>query len=277
MSERDVLNPTPAWQEDINDSMSPDYGFGNNRVSTVATLQAVSGRPYDRQVGVRGHSFTFTWSNRSYQCAQRIRQFFEQHERGYFTIIDQDGGGRHYVGRFTGQLQISPVGNDMWTVSGLQFVEIPGAPMLQYPSDWDNDSVWELPIDDAGDQQLAIQGNWTQTQHPVVSNGVQVERYSFDNPGTNAVDWAQYEYRGYGFQLQLLCGPAQGQADVYLDGTLLQTVDCYLETASAVPQTVLTKVNVPLDLHRVKVITKNAKNAASTAPAVSWWALRVMR
>jgi hypothetical protein len=276
MSERDILNPTPAWEQDINDSMSPDYGFTDSSTNTVASLQAVDGTPYDRELGARGHVFSLTWRNRSPACVKRIRQFYEQHKRGYFTIIDQDAGGRHYVGRFTGNFPRQTSGNDMWTVSGLQFVEIPGVPMLQYPSDWDNDSVWEWPVGDSGDQQLAVSGTWTQTAHPFVLNGEQVTRYTFDDGGI-AGDWAQYEYGGYGFQLQLLCGPAQGQAAIYLDGTLLQTVDCYLATATAIPQTVLSMVNVPLGLHRVKAVVNGAKNAASSGAAISWWGLRVMR
>jgi hypothetical protein len=95
------------------------------------------------------------------------------------------------------------------------------------------------------------------------------------NPGT-ALDWATYEYRGYGFKLWMSQGPEFGKADVYLDGVLLTTVDCY-NVADLGPQIVLTEQSISLDIHRVKVICDGTKNIAASATNITWWALQVMR
>jgi hypothetical protein len=272
MSERVILNPSPLWDAGLQDSMCPDYGFTRKRATTRSLKKAVGGTPYTREIGNTGHTFTLSWLSRSWACVQRLKWFYEQFEDGFFTIIDWDGGGRHYVGRFTTEVAPVETGNGKWDVQNVTFEELPQVPMLDYPNDWDHDAIWHFAVNDFGDQKVAVQGAWTQTARSYSG----VTRYTMDNPGTNAGDWAQYEYRGYGFELHMLEGPEFGQCDVYLDGTLLQTLDLY-NAAEMGPQMVLRKVNVPLDLHRVKVITKNAKNANATGTNISWYGLRVMR
>jgi hypothetical protein len=74
----------------------------------------------------------------------------------------------------------------------------------------------------------------------------------------------------------MLKGPAYGKVDVYLDDVLNSTIDLY-NVADLDPQIVLTLANVPLDIHRVKVVARGDKNGAASAPGVSWYALEVMR
>jgi hypothetical protein len=262
-----------VWEADIQDSMCPDYGFERKRPATQSSLKAVGGTPYTREIGNTGHVFTFSWLNRSWPCIRRLKQFYEQYEDGFFTVIDHDGGGRHYVGRFTSSVSPVEVGNGQWSVENVTFEEMPIVPMLQYPNDFVNDAVWRYVLDDFGYQKVAASGTWATTARQFGAT----QGTSLDSPGTNAGDWAQYEYRGYGFQLWMLCGPAQGQANVLLDGTLLQSVDCYAATGDAVPQMVLQKVNVPLNIHRVQVTVNAARNGSSAGNAISWWALKVMR
>lgn len=272
MSQYDVVNPEPGWQQQIGDSMSPDYGFGITLPPAPAAQRAVGGPPYRRRLDNTLHIFELSWVNRSPACVEKLKGFYRIAEDGFVTVIDWDDNQRNYVGTFSGPMRVTRTGYGMQSVLNLRFEEIPGAPMLVYPNNWD-DAAWHYALRDDGTQQVAVQGVWNQTQRQA---GI-TTRMSLDNAGTNAGDWAQYEYLGYGFQLYLMQGPAQGQADVYLDGTLLQTVDCYSPAAVAQPGMVLQKTNVSPDFHRVMVVTKNAKNAAASAPAIGWWALRAMR
>lgn len=283
MPETDILNATVAWEEDIEDSMTPDYGFTRDRKSTLLRTKAVGGSPWSRETQNTGHSFSLSWIGRSWACVQRLKWYWEQYEDGFFTIIDHDGGGRHFVGRFTGDsFPMIEKGNSLWDVQGLAFEEMPGAPMVTYPSDWDHDGVLLAIANDFGDQKVATSGAWTQATAAAASLTLggfartNLSTAAMTNPGTTAGDWVQYEYRGYGFRLYMLTGPGYGKADVYLDGVLLQTVDCYA-AANTGPVLVLTEQNVSLDLHRVKVMVDATKNASASAANIAWYALEVMR
>lgn len=295
MSEHDVLNPTVTWQADIQDSMTPDFGFSRKRSMTRSQQKAVGGVPYTRELANTGHTFQLSWFGRTWACVQRLKRWQEQHEDGYFTLIDWDGGGRHYVGRFTSEIVPLERGNNMWDVQMVTFEEIATAPMLKYPTDWAGDGVMLYPFNDFGDQKLAANSsNWSATARTFGK----LPRTTLDNAGGTAADWACYEYRGYGFRLHMLCGPLQGAAEIYLDGTLIGTANCYA-VAGLVPQIVCAVEAVPLDLHRVQVTVPAAGNApAVSSPlgamwrgpqpitpgaalpgttALSWFALEVMR
>lgn len=277
MPSTDILNPQPAWEDDIQDSMCPNYGFSRERPSTLLSVKAIGGSPWTRETQNTGHSFSLSWLDRSWACVQRIKWYYERYEDGFFTIIDWDGGGRHYVGRFTSAPKIVEAGNGMWSIQGLTFEEVPGAPMVQYPNDWDNDATVLFPFNDFGEQKLAASGAWAANNRTIEGSPAQ----TLDDPGTNG-DWAQYEYRGYGFQLYLMQGPEFGQCQVYLDGVQQNTpggsptFDCYA-AADIGPQMVLQMQNVSLNLHRVKVVALGTKNALATAATISWHSLKVMR
>lgn len=283
MPETDVLNPTPAWQEDIQDSMCPNYGFKPRRVNTQLHKKAIGGTPWTRETQNTGHSFQFSWLSRSWACVQRLRQYYEQYEDGYFTIIDWDGGGRNYVGRFTTDIAPEENANGMWDVQNVTFEEMPTVPMLTYPTDWEHDAIFFGVNNDFGDQKLATSGAWnaaTLGAAPTPTLGG-IERTNLTtaymtDPGTTSGDWAQYEYRGYGFQLYLLQGPAFGIANVLLDGVQVATVDCYAEANNGAVM-LLSQPSVSLDIHRVQLVTTNTKNASSSAPAIGWYGLVVMR
>lgn len=292
MPASDILNPVgapAAWDATIQDSMCPDYGFQRKRPATQLRKKAVGGTPWTRETQNIGHSFSFSWLNRSWECVQRIKQYFEQYEDGFFTVVDWDGGGRHYVGRFTGpEFPVIEAANGMWSVQNLAFDEIPRVPMLEYPSDWDHDSILFLPWNDFGDQKLATSstntGAWAQTNltgaaPEITLAGIAratLPTTSMENSAPTAGDWATYEYRGYGFELWLAKGPGYGQCDIYLDNALVQTVDCYA-AAELGPQMVLQQQSVVLDIHDVQVTALATKNASASGTAIAWYALQVMR
>lgn len=262
----DVLNPVQGYDQNIGDSMCPDYGFTRKRAATRSMQKAVGGVPYTRELGNTGHTFVLSWLGRTWKCVRRLKWFYEQFEDGFFTLIDYDGGERHYVGRFTTEIAPIETSNNKWDVQNVQFEEIPQCPMLKYPSDWDKDAVWLYPENDFGDQKLATQGTWALAARQFGD----VSRTVATAAAPAVGDWAQHEYRGYGFQLYALVGAGQGTAQVYVDGTEAGLVNLAANGGLA-PRMVYEQVNLPLDLHRVQLVAQTAG-----AP-VAWYGLRVMR
>lgn len=283
MPATDILNPSSTWSADIQDSMNPDYGFTRKRANTQLKKKAVGGTPWTRETQNTGHVFTFSWLSRSEKCVQRLKQYAEQYEDGFFTIIDwDDPTERQYVGRFTSEVAPVETGNGRYDVQNVIFEEMPMVPMLSYPSNWDWDSIFCGVNNDFGDQKLATQGTWSQgaTTAPSITLGgfarTTLPTAVMNNPGTNAGDWATFEYRGYGFQLWLVKGPAQGKCDVLLDGVNVGTIDCYAASAAA-PAMVLSYPDAMLDIHDLQVVVDDTKNSSSTGFAIGWYGLQVMR
>jgi hypothetical protein len=288
MPETDILNPTAAWEGDIQDSMSPNYGFPRKRTSTKLQKKAIGGTPWTRDTQNTGHVFTLSWLSRSGACVERLKQYYEQYEDGFFTIIDHDGGGRHYVGRFTTEVIPVQTANDTFDVQSVTFEEMPKVPMVEYPSDWDHDSILFNVTNDFGDQKVATNGSWTQATlgaTPAVTlggiargagNPLPLSDVVMNNAGATAGDWATYSYHGYGFKLWLVTGPAQGKCDIYIDNVLNTTVDCY-SASSAAAAVVLTVESLSLNIHDIQVVVDAAKNASSSGTAIGWYGLQVMR
>jgi hypothetical protein len=299
MPASDILNPTTNWTEDIEDSMTPDYDFSRKRPNTKLNKKAVGGTPWTRETQNTGHTFSLSWMTRTYACVQRLKWYGEQYEDGFFTIVDWDGGGRQYVGRFTSEVTPVELGNGMWTVQNVTFEELPEQNMAEYPGDWTHDAIVFLVNNDQGDQKLATNSPtnlWAQAARTAsigtflsgitpsyglaqlqTANAAATLNYvTMDNIGTAAGDWACYEYRGYGFRLFMCQGPEFGKCDVYIDGVLLETLNLYAAEDLG-PQIVLTQQSMPLDIHRVQVTVDNTKDEAATGYKVSWYALEVMR
>jgi len=279
MPASDILNPTADWQEALQDSMCPDYGFARRRANTKLAVKPVGSTPWTRDTQNTGHSFPLSWIQRSWLCVQRLKWYYERYEDGFFTIIDWDGGGRHFVGRFTGDFPMVQVGNGMWNVQNLTFEEMPEVAMVKYPDDWDHDAIRVYAFNDFGDQKLAVLSNAMPGWAPNARSIAGIAVTTMDNPGAagNAGDWGCYEYKGYGFKLYLMKGPEFGQCTVSLDGNEVGgTIDCYAAVDEG-PQMVLMQQNVSLDFHRVQVNVSAAKNASATAPTISWHSLEVMR
>lgn len=285
MPATDILNPTEGWDAILGDSMNPSYGFTRKRATTQLHKKAVGGTPWTRETQNTGHVFQLSWLGRTWACVQKLKWYYEQYEDGLFTIIDWDGGGRQYVGRFTSEVVPTLTANNKWDVQAVTFEEMPQQQMVTFPSDWANDAIAFFITNDFGDQKLATSGAWTQTARNAVAGAQGTEHVSLatvgtpyvtmDDPGT-AGDWACYEYRGYGFRLYMPKGPEFGQVNVFLDGVLLLMIDLY-NAADIGPQIVLARQNLPLDIHRVQVVCAGTKNVAATGAAASWYALEVMR
>lgn len=266
MSQLDILNPTPTHP------LNPDYGFQKKRPLTHLNAKAAQGAPYFREITDTGHQFSLNWIDKLAIDARKLKWYYEQYRDGFFTVIDHEGGGRHYVGRFSQPVEPIPTAHNKWSVQQVLFDEMPGAPMLIYPNDWNQDAIWRLTQNDNGDQMVAaVSGVWTQTTDATAKSGCR-----FSNAGTVNTDLAAYVYVGYGFQFWAPTGPACGKATVLLDGGAVGTVDYY--TAAAQPSAMLLQVqNLSLGVHTVTLQPLNSKDAASTGYTVLFDALKVMR
>ncbi len=258
MAETNILNPTVTWRRDIDDALGPDFGFEQLRRSQLAMDKAAFGQPFALTVGNGGHTTQFSWLNRSRRCAEYLKRWAEQYEDGFFTIIDHDWRGRHYVGRFTGDMPIVAAGNDRYNLQGWTFEEIPGVPMLRYPGEWEHWAIKLPPVNDFGELAAATfsaaPGAWQRPPAVADSNGVlRVPRQVKNLTPTNG-DWAAHQYRGYGFRLWLRVGPGSGVVQIYVDGVLAQDNVVLTSGVDLGPVMVYKKTDLPLGVHVVKVV-----------------------
>ncbi len=283
MPASDILNPKRGWDQNLGDSMNPSFGFSRKRPMTQLHKKPTGSTPWSRETQNTGHSFSLSWLGRTLAVALKLKWYYEQYEDGFFTFIDWDGSvgsqGRHYVGRFTSEVSPVETENNKWDIQNVTFEEMPTVGMQRPPSDWDHEAIRRYAFNDFGDQKLATYSSqaagWTANARQIA--GVPIT--TMDNPGAaaNAGDWAQYEYRGYGFKLYLMSGPEFGQCAVWVDGAVANAnVDCY-DSQEIGPQRTLAQLDLPLDFHRVKVIVNGAHNAQATAGTISWHSLEVMR
>jgi hypothetical protein len=267
MAQTDILNPTPTHP------LNPDYGFQKKRPLTHLSAKANQGSPYFREVTDTGHQFSLSWNDKLASHARKLKWYYEQYRDGFFTLIDHDGGGRHYVGRFSQPVEPSPTGNNRWSVQQVVFDEVPLAPMLVYPNDWNDDAVWRLLLNDFGDRMAAIvAGTWAlESSQPQAKSGCLL----LDAAPANT-DQVTYVYAGYGFQFWAPKASNGGLANILLDGVMVGTVDFYAAAATA-SQMLLQVQNVVLGIHTVTLQPTATKDSASSSAAVWWDALRVMR
>ena len=262
----DIMNPTPRHP------LNPDYSFAKKRPITHLNAKANQGPPYFREIMDVGHQFSLSWNDKLETHARKLKWYYEQYRDGLFTFIDHEGGGRHYVGRFSTPVEPSPTSHNHWSIQQVLFDEVPTVPMLQYPSDWNNDAIWRLLLNDFGDRMAAaISGTWTLTADANAQSG-----YHFSSTG-GSLDQCSYCYQGYGFQFWAPTGSNLGQAAIDLDGTnVAAMIDFY--TATTQPSTMLFQMeNVPLGLHTVTLRPLHTNNSSSSGFAVLWDALKVMR
>ena len=276
MAETDILNPLDWREQGLGFNPNPSYGFSRKMSANREMQKPRLGAPYSRDTANGGHILTMQWIGVPYEIARRVRNFYHDFKDGYFTYIDVDGGGRHYVGRFTSEPEEPHTANGKWSIQGVTFEEIPQARMLEYPADFDNDSHPLYVLDDALNPRVAcMQGTWTQRIRPSAA-GASVNdpsAYALYNDFPAAGDWAQVEYVGWGFQQVFDLSANGGLVHLLLDGTQIVT-GLNLATGAAaasalgvsvVPNSpqlptlvAVTFTDVPLDAHRLKVYSASA-------------------
>jgi hypothetical protein len=266
MSQHDILNPTPRHP------LNPDYQFQRKRPITHLNAKANRGVPYFRDLTDVGHQIVLSWVDKTVDEADALKNYYEQYQDGFFTYIDHEGGGRHYVGHFTSPVEPSPSSHNHWFIQQVTFDEVPTVPMLVYPHRWDKDAVWQKLITDYGDGPMAAtHGSWTLTANAVAKSGSELV-----SPNT-IFGSAAYQYRGYGFQFWARTGPDMGIGQLVLDGTVLGNIDFYSPVPSTEAGPIQTRLNIPLGVHVVQLNTTSLKNSSSSGNTIVWDALRVMR
>jgi hypothetical protein len=296
MAETDILNPTRGWWRDINDNPNPSYGYTRRSQNNSALARVRLGAPYSREVMNQGHAFEFNYIDRPWTTILRLKRFYEQHKGGYFTYIDWDGGGRHHVGRFTTPVNHMQTGNDKYTVQGLVFEEIPQARMVSYPADFVNWSRQINVLDDALNAAVSTfsvnPGAWIAQIDPSlypVPSATAPSGYELFNPAPTlstvspaSFDFAQIQYVGWGFQIKFRAARGLGQVAIFIDGVYLTGVFDLssgarvadgsgflppLPAGATYENGVLTVTQMPLDIHRIKIVPYAAGSNGSLVMA----------
>jgi hypothetical protein len=297
MAETDILNPVPGFWTELGDSPTWNYDWTRKKAINKQDMQSRLGSPYSRDIGNAGHSFAWNWVARPLATMQRLMWFYENFKHGYFTVIDYDNGGRHYVGRFMAPPFPQQTANLTYTAQAVAFQEVPRARMLQYPNDWANDGFTIYALDDFLNPRVyATPGTFVAQQTPAaVLAGTSVNAPSsyemlYACGDDVPANFAQAQYVGFGFQMEFRLGANLGALDLYLDGVkIISSLSLYNGAAIATGPTVtagappvvltvtggagvgsvlVTVTNVPLDQHRVKVVALGTKTFASTGYSV---------
>ena len=266
MPQSDILNPTPRH------FLNPDYSYARKRPLTHLNQKANRGVPFFRDITDVGHQFLLSWQDRPVEAADKLKWYYEQYRDGFFTWVDHEGGGRHYVGRFSTDVEPMPTAHNHWDIQMVTFDEIPGVPMLKYPHRWDKDAVWALLMNDFGDVMVQTSGSWTLT-----AEAGSVSGYRFYGANNTPTDFAAYQYYGYGFQFWSRNGAGLGIGALSLDGTALDNIDFYSASSTGAALKMWEQLDVPLGLHVVTLTATNTKNASASGMLIPWDALMVMR
>jgi len=281
LAETDVLNPNAS------DPTNPSMGYVFGRPQGIVLEQAASGKVYGRFRAGRGHVYELTWSAVEKTTMEKLKQWAEQYELGFFTFVDHERS-RRYSGRFVpdrsgrGPLDITPLANNLWNIAGT-FEEMPGKAMQTYPSDWLNHAKFIEERDDDLADTAAFVGTWTLEAahanfHPSGGAG-----RAYSNANTGTTDTAKIKYFGYGFRLWSRKNSNLGIFEVSVkrvrDGVTVvaaTNIDLYAaaDTASAVLHT---SQSLALDWYEVQLKATNTKNASSSGNTIYFDAIEVMR
>lgn len=266
MSEQNILNPSAA------STLNPDYSISIDDPDIAAMWQARSGRPYIRNMQVRGQVFQLHWEKADFTTYRALRQWHRQYRQDFFSFQDIEDG-RYYSGRFAeGSFKHERIMNNQVTVQAV-FVEVPGMPMFQYPSNWGVDSIFLEERDGFGTDVVKYTGAGWGGQIAVPTSSAHGGAWSFSNV-TN--DIAEIAYFGYGFRYWSLKQFNMGIVEISLDGIVQSTVDLYSATTLN-SAALFTLQNVSLGQHRVKLRCTGTKNASSSGFYIDADALEVMR
>jgi hypothetical protein len=131
----------------------------------------------------------------------------------------------------------------------------PDAPLLDLVTTNDNNSL------------VTYSGTWTY-------NTPQTDRlFEDDHTSSTTSDYSQLTFTGSTVSLIVTTGPDQGEAEIYIDTVLQETVDLY--TAGEVTQHIIyAKNGLTVAAHTIKVVVKGTKNASSSGYTVNIDAFR---
>ena len=123
MAESDILNPLDWPAAGLTWNPNPSYAT-SRKASPNRQIQRPRMGPWNtRDILNGGHVFSMSWIGTDLTTKQRIDQFYHSFKGGYFTYIDVDSGGRHFVGRFTSEPEAAETANGKWNIQGVTFEE----------------------------------------------------------------------------------------------------------------------------------------------------------
>ncbi|HEY4358279.1 MAG TPA: hypothetical protein VGN16_21210 [Acidobacteriaceae bacterium] len=302
MSKFDVFNPQRGHDAKLGFNANWNYGSPRKSPANYQTQRPRFGRWSTAAVGDAGYIFALTFTDRPIEFVRYAKRFYEQFQRGYFTLIDHDNGGREHVGRFTNYADDTQTANGKYTATAT-FEDIPGCSMRKYPNDWANSSHLIDVIDDDGNALVGTDGGaWVFQPNPLSTSGTislsdtsailatvtpVPSNHQLFLPSSDSDNFAQMEYIGWGFRMTLPVAPFLSFCNIVVDGVaVVSGLDLYAGTASATPgakvsggaglPVTILKEDLPLGRHRVKVQGTGEINSSATGSGLVFPAIRVM-
>lgn len=259
-------------QEDLF-PLQPDYPISRRVLTGVIEAVADSGRRCARlkRAPRLVHELELALTT---QEKQQLEEWYRRFENSWFSLrdpvyaVDPEAGAyveRYFSVEFAAPPDYELLANNLWRARVLVADRI-GAALHQYPDPAAGHKAVFLEESDG----LAVAGPWTSATQALAHGESEKS-----NPNTNSTDAFLWTYGGYGFRLWSRRSPDLGIVEVFLDGASLGTIDLY-STGATASQALLTKLDVPLGLHSLKLRATNTKNAASSANTILADALEVL-
>lgn len=256
--------------------LDPDYAVAESIDPGVLRQRAASGRDLERKLRPPQRLFQLRFLERPTDEVEQIRDWYARFQSSFFNWLHKvyvNNAGTYLQRRFPVVFAAEPeyelAQNEAWNVT-VSLLEAVGRalPAANYPDPTAGHPSFFIE-EDAPDAK-ALAGLWTVTADANAHAGQHKT-----NPNTNTTDAFQFLYAGYGFRLWAAKAPNAGIMKVLLDEVDLGNVDLYAAVAVA-SAPLLTKFDVPLGLHRVKLLATNTKNAAATGQLILADAIEAM-
>lgn len=256
--------------------LDPDYTVVEVIDPGVLRQLAASGRDLQRFVKPPQRRFDLSFLGRPTDEAEQVRDWYARFQRDFFRFnhkvyINNAGVylARHFPVIFASEPEFELATNEAWSIQ-VALLEAVGRklPTANYPDPVAGHPSFKVEEDNVDSKALV--GTWTLVSEANASGGQ--ER---TNPNTNTTDAFQFLYAGYGFRFWARKASNLGIFQVLFGEVSLGNVDLYNATPVAAAA-LLTKLDVPLGIHRVKILATNTKNAASSANTIVADAIEVM-
>jgi hypothetical protein len=254
--------------------LQPDYPVSRRLLAGVVEAFADSGRRFARVKRAPRLVHELELRHRATDEKTALEEWYRRFERSWFSFhdpvfaLDPDSGiflDRYFSVEFLVQPEYELVAHEAWNLR-VALVDRVGVPLFSYPDPAAGHNSIFLEESDA----LAIAGTWTSSLNAFAHGGSEAA-----NGNTNTTNALQWTYAGYGFRLWARQDDNLGIVEVLLDGASLGTIDLYA-AVPRVAQPLLTRLDLPLGLHSVRLRATNSRNPASTAPTILADALEVL-
>ena len=249
--------------------LDPDFVLAERLDPGVLRQLAASGRDLQRLLKAPQRLFQLHFRRRSTDEVEQIRDWHARFQHDYFrfnhkTYSNNAGAylARHFPVIFVEEPQYELALNEAWNIE-VSLLEAVGRelPTANYPDPAAGHPSFFLEEDHAT-LAKALSGSWT-----IAAQANAHAAQERTNSNLNTTDAFQFLYAGYGFRLWARKDTNLGILKVLLDEADLGNLDLYA-AAPAASAALLTKTDVPLGIHRVKLLATNTKHASSSANTI---------